>query len=156
MTQSGPIRKRSRDSSDLFLQILDILNPTKLALFIFLFGAIGVLSVKSIGLISLAPAIIMGWVLANVFFNLMGSILMRMHSSTNFSKQSLVGAIGELTISIPPSSTGEVVIATGSSRYSAAAKCSDPEQTIKKLTKVIVVDIKDGMFFVEPFEDTDL
>ena len=156
LTQSVPGGTRSRDSSDLFLQILDIFNPTKLALFTFLFGAIGVVSIKFIGVISLAPALILGWVLANVFFNLMGSILMRMHSSTNFSKQSLVGAIGELSISIPPGSTGEVVIATGSSRYSSAAKSSDPNQTIKKLAKVIIVDIKDGMFFVEPFDDNDI
>ncbi len=91
--------------------------------------------------------------MANVFFNLMGNMLSKMNSSTNFSKDQLVGALGELTLSISDGGIGEVVVNTGNSRLSATAKAFKDGQTIKKLTKVIFVDYKDGIFFVEPFDD---
>ncbi|MBX9690634.1 MAG: hypothetical protein K2X27_28220, partial [Candidatus Obscuribacterales bacterium] len=141
----------------LYLKILELLSPTKLACFLFLFGALGTLCLKFLpGYLSAIPALVLGWILANLFFKMLGAMFSRMDSSSNFSKESLIGAQGELTLSIQDGGLGEVLIQTGTSRYPATAKAAKPEQNIKKLTKVIVVDIKDGIFLVEPFEDDPL
>lgn len=138
----------------LYLKILDVLSPTKLSFFLFLFGAIGTVSLKFLpGFLSLAPALIIGWVLANLFFNILGTVLSKLGSSTNFKKESLIGSIGSLTLSIQDGSVGEVLLDTHNSRYSSAARTRNKDQSIKKLAKVIVVDIQDGIFIVEPFDE---
>lgn len=141
--------------SPLYLKILDLLSPTKLACFAFLFGAIGFLSAKILpGYLSLVPAVFLSWFLSRLMFEFMGAFLSSMYSSTNFRKESLVGALGELTVSIEKGSIGEVLVSTGNSRYTSRAKCLGQDETIKKLTRVIVIDIKDDIFIVEPFEDS--
>ena len=108
------------------------------------------------GYFSLAPALILGWVTANLIFAALGNMLSRMGSSTNFRKESLVGAMGELTLSIEDGGTGEVMITKSGSRYNGPARPYKEGQTIKKLAKVIIVDIKDGMYYVEPFDDDQM
>jgi membrane protein implicated in regulation of membrane protease activity len=139
------------------LKAIEVFSPTKLAFFSFLFGAIGFISLQFLpGYLSFAPAAIGGWVLANWFFGLMSNMMARMYSSTNFKKESLVGCTGQVTVSIEEGGIGEVLITTGNSRYTSAARAKGDQQTIKKLAKVIVVDIKDGIFLIEPFDDPDL
>lgn len=153
VSQTSRVARRA-EISTAYLKVLDILNPTKLAFFAVMFGAVGFISIKLLpGYLSLIPAILVGGLFANLFFNLMGMFVSRLHSSTNFKKESLIGAIGELSLSIESGGIGEVVVRTGNSRYNFPAKPAIAEQSIKKLAKVIVVDIKDGMFYVEPFED---
>ncbi len=81
---------------------------------------------------------------------------MRIGTSTNFTKESQIGALGQLTLSIDNGGLGEVMIASHGSRYSGPARPYEKGQTIKKLAKVVVVDIKDGIFIVEPFGDEDI
>lgn len=148
------VRGKRSEVPALYLKVLDILSPTKLAFFAFMFGAIGFVTAKFLpGYLSIAPAAILGWIFANLFFNIMGRVFSRMNSSTNFKRESLIGAIGELSLSIENGGIGEVVVRTGNSRYNFTAKPATEGQSIKKLTKVIVVDVKDGIFVVEPFEE---
>ena len=80
-------------------------------------------------------------------------MLLRMNSSTNFKKENLIGSVGELSLAIEAGTVGEIIVRTGSSRYNFPARAGNAEQTIKKLMQVIIVDIKDGIFVVEPFEE---
>jgi hypothetical protein len=159
LTKSGAVTRQASESTSLSLKILDVVNPMKWALRAFIFGAVGVVSIKLLppflAMLSLVPAIIIGWVAANSFLCLMGCMVSRMYSSTNFSKQSLIGALGELTISMPAGATGEVVVSTGSSRYTSPAKAHNPAQSLDRLAKVVVVDIRDGVLIVEPFDEQD-
>lgn len=108
------------------------------------------------GYLSMIPAVLVACLLANLFFTMLGSIFARLNSSTNFKKEYLIGSTGELSVSIEAAGVGEVVISTGNSRYTSRAKAADTQETIKKLAKVIVVDIKDDIFIVEPFNDASL
>ena len=153
VSQTAAVARRT-ELPEVYLKILDVLNPTKLAFFAFMFGAIGFVAGKFLpGYLSLAPAVVLGWLLANLFFYLMSSVMSRLHSSTNFKKESLIGATGELSLSIESGGIGEIVVRTGNSRYNFPVRSANAEQSIKKLAKVIIVDIKDGIFFVEPFEE---
>lgn len=154
ITQAGT---RVQQVPSLYLRILDILSPTKLAFFAFFFGASGFVCVKFLpGYLSMIPAFLVAFVFANLFFNLMSNFLSRLYSSTNFKKEALIGSQGQLTVSIEAGSVGEVLVRTGNSRYTSRAKAEKPEQTINKLAKVIVIDIKDDIFIVEPFDDASL
>ena len=125
--------------------------------FLFLFGFIGYFTQSILpGYLSLAPAVILGWICANAFFNILGTFLLRIGTSTNFTKQSQIGAIGELTLSIDDGGLGEVMISSKGSRYSSPARPYRKGQTINKLAKVVIVDIKDGIFLVEPFEEEEV
>lgn len=157
ISQTTTVSSSPSRTTGFYLKAVELLSPTKLSLFLFLFGAIGVVCLKFLPVyLSLLPAAIGGWVLANWFFHFMGRTVARMDSSTNFRKESLIGSIGELTLSVQDGSLGEVVVSTGTSRYTAPARARKAEQSIKKLTKVIIVDIKDGIFLVEPFEESSL
>lgn len=108
------------------------------------------------GFLSLAPAAVLGWFLSNAFFNVLGTFLMRIGSSTNFSKDSLIGSIGQLTLSIDNGGLGEALITKSGSRHSGPAKPYKEGESIPKMAKIIIVDIKDGVFLVQPFDDHDL
>ncbi len=81
---------------------------------------------------------------------------MRIGTSTNFTKESQIGALGQLTLSIDDGGLGEVMLTSKGSRYSGPARPYLKGQSIKKLAQVIVVDIKDGIFIVEPFEEEEM
>ncbi len=154
LAQSTTIIQKKTEVPALYLKILDVLSPTKWSFFLFIFGAIGIISLRFLpATLSLVPATLGAWVLANLFFGIMSTILSKMNSSTNFRKEQLIGSLGELTLSIEDGGMGEVLINTGNSRLSNAAKAFKPGTTIKKLTKVIIVDYKDSIFYVEPFDD---
>ncbi|MBX9720990.1 MAG: hypothetical protein K2X81_06335 [Candidatus Obscuribacterales bacterium] len=154
LSQSTTIVQKKTEVPALYLKILDVLSPTKWSFFLFTFGAIGIISMRFLpAALSLLPATIGAWVLANLFFGIMSTVLSKMNSSTNFRKEQLIGSLGELTLSIEEGGMGEVLINTGNSRLSNAAKAFKPGTTIKKLTKVIIVDYKDSIFYVEPFDD---
>lgn len=157
LSQTTTVVPVASDVPSVYLKLLDILSPTKLSFFLFLFGFIGYFALKVLpGYFSLAPAIVLGWFLANAFFNILGTILLRIGTSTNFTKESQIGALGQLTLSIDNGGLGEVMIASKGSRYSSPARPYQEGQTIKKLAQVVVVDIKDGIFLVEPFDDEDM
>lgn len=155
-TAAGTISKRKTHSLNWYFKALSLFSPTKLAIFLFFFGAVGVSImqvVPGLGHITLIPSVLLGYVLGKVLLNLLSKFVSSLHSSTNFKQESLVGTVGELIISIEPGKTGEIVISTRGARHNAPARAKDPEQSIEKLSKVIVCDHVNGVFFVEPLKD---
>ena len=139
-----------------YFSILSLLSPTKVALFLFFAGAIGVLTIHSfpwLGNFSLIPAAVLGYFLARIVLNALNYFVSKMDSSTNFKKESLIGTTGQLVLSIEAGKTGEISVANKGGRHNAPARAAKEDQEIKNLSKVIVVDCRDGIFYVEPVED---
>ena len=157
--QLGAAKARTRryDSGETFYwKVVSFLSPTKLSLIAFFTGAAGLFILKAfpgLGILSLLPALPIGYLLARILLNILNSFVSRLHASTNFSQDSLVGTVGELVLSIEPGKTGEVVLISKSGRHSAPARSNSSDQEIKKLSKVIVVDCREGVFYVEPMTD---
>lgn len=154
--QHTKIIRPTSQSQDLYFKLLKAVSPTRLSLFLLFAGATGTLSLKLmpfLGLISLIPALLVGAVISNAMFNALGLFMTKLSSSTNFQDESLIGTVGELTLPIGPNNMGEIVISNINGRHNGPAKPYNPDQEIKKLTKVIVSDYRDGIFYVVPYED---
>lgn len=155
--QQAKIVRLDRDRQNFYFLLLRLFSPLRLSLFLFFFGASGILALQilpALSFISLIPAIVIAVLFTNFLFSAMSAILSRLNSSTNFQDQNLIGTVGELTLSVGPTSTGEITISGKNGRHSGPAKPFKDGQEIKKLSKVIVSDYRDGIFYVEPFEET--
>lgn len=155
-TAAGTVNKTRTHSLNWYFKALSLFSPTKLAIFLFFFGAVGVVIlqfVPLIGHLSLLPAVIVGYGLAKILLNLLSKFVSGLHSSTNFKQESLVGTVGELILSIEPGKTGEIMVSTRGARYNAPARAKNPDEAIKSLSKVIICDHAEGVFLVEALKD---
>jgi membrane protein implicated in regulation of membrane protease activity len=72
-------------------------------------------------------------------------------NSTGYSMRQLVGRVGEVWTTIPAHGLGEVVIAMVSGTTSHMAASAD-NQPIREGTKVVVVEVRNHVLYVAPFE----
>lgn len=72
-------------------------------------------------------------------------------NSLAFSREDLVGQLGEVTVSIPAQGFGEVMIRMGTSHVTEIA-ASYEQCDIPLGTRVVVVENKDGVTYVSAFE----
>lgn len=145
-----------RSSLTWYFKLIGLLSPTKLSVYLFCFGAVGVFTLTFfpfLGYLSTLPAALIGYGIGRMIFNLFSALVKKMHSSTNFKQDNLIGSTGELILSIEPGKLGEIVVSTGGSRHSAPARCIDANQSIKGLSKVVICDLQDGVFLVEKVPD---
>lgn len=73
-------------------------------------------------------------------------------NSTGFSIKDLVGKIGEVTVSIPVSGYGEVLLRVGAGNTNQIAASLDQSE-IPTGTRVVVGETKDGVLYVFPYEE---
>jgi membrane-bound ClpP family serine protease len=138
---------------------IPFLNPTLILAFIvflsssgFVFELVTPFSSTFILLISIAFAIIMD-VLLN-FFVLIP--LASAEESIAFTEESLKGRVGKIIISVPTDGFGEVVI-DGKSGMISRPAVSYENIPIAEGTEVLVLEIKEGVFYVIPYNlDSEL
>jgi membrane protein implicated in regulation of membrane protease activity len=150
---SGAIaNKHNNRGLHIYLKLVGFFSPTKLSLLFFFTGVVGVVTsllFPWLGNWTLLPASVLGYVISKLLLNVLSMAVTKLHTSTNFKQESLIGTVGVLTLSIKPGSLGEVLIATRGSRHSAPAKAVDPSSSIANSERVIVADFRDGIFYVE-------
>lgn len=73
-------------------------------------------------------------------------------ASTGYSMQELVGRVGEVWTTIPEKGLGEVLITmvSGTTNHMAASFTEEP---IREGTQVLVVEVRDHVLYVTPFEN---
>ncbi len=149
-------KKRTARNDGWYFKALGILSPTKLAMFLFFFGATGVMTIQlapTLGLLTIIPSAMAGWLISKIILAVMGNFVSRLHSSTNFRQDSLVGTEAKLNLSIEPGTLGEITFTTKGGRYNGPARAKNKELAISNLRKVIICDIENGVYVVEPVED---
>ena len=72
-------------------------------------------------------------------------------NSTAFSLSELVGSIVEVTVPIPAQGYGEVMVSLGTGRTNQIA-ASWERKAIPRSSKAVVVEVKDGVLYVSPYE----
>lgn len=134
-----------------------IIGPSCIAAFCFFFGAFGAACLRifpAMGYFSVPIALVAAYFCTTGVFRLLGMMLRKLTTETiTYREAAVVGVTAELTIPISPGRTGEITFALQGGRNSGPARCKDPEREIKKLSHVVVVDIQDGVFIVEPCAD---
>jgi len=151
---SGAIANNKHNNRGLhiYLKLVGFFSPIKLSLLFFFTGVVGVMTLllfPGLGNWSLLPAGVLGYVISKLLLNVLSMAVTKLHTSTNFKQESLIGTVGVLTLSIKPGSLGEVLIPTRGSRHSAPARALDPNASIANNDKVIVSDFREGIFYVE-------
>ncbi|WP_404452284.1 hypothetical protein LG329_18250 [Virgibacillus necropolis] len=138
-------------------QSISFLHPALLLAFITFFSASGyvmelVTSISSLFIIviSIIIAFILDTLL-NIF------VLIPMASaeeSLSYTEESLVGRVGKIIIPIPENGFGEIVIESKSGMISKPAS-SYENTVIDEGMKVLVIEVKNGVLYVDPYENLD-
>jgi hypothetical protein len=140
------------------LLVLKITSPYTVACFSFFFGLTGLILSKytPLGIFALIPATILGVIGYRAMTAVMNNVADKLYSSSTHKEEDVIGTVAELTVPIAPGRTGEIIYLNHKTRHVAPAKAKDPTSELSKTSKVMIADIVDGVFIVEPYEDFDL
>jgi hypothetical protein len=144
-----------KNERSMLLTVLKYLSPTTIATFLFCFGFAGIMFSRGLpflGWLSLIPALIGGIIIHKLISRLLARITRSLHTSSNFREESLIGRMAETTCSIPYGRMGEITYKIGAIRHTAPARSYKEGVDISKTASVIISDIQDGVFYVEPSE----
>ncbi|AJS57580.1 NfeD family protein [Paenibacillus sp. IHBB 10380] len=150
----GDVLSSALDGMLDFLSV-DFFNPTIVAGAVTVFGGTGVLLVRYSGftatlivILSILTAVLISVVIYFIYVKPMGNS----ENSTGYSIQEMVGRIGEITIPVPIQGFGEVMVKVGAGNTLHIA--SSLEQiSLLAGTRVVVVDVEDGVLWVTEFEE---
>ncbi|WP_152391804.1 protease [Paenibacillus guangzhouensis] len=134
-----------------FLSI-DFLQPMVIATAITTLGGAGILLTKYStfsALICLGLAIVIALLLAVAVFFAYVKPMQNSENSTGFSIQDLQGKIGQVTVAIPSSGFGEVLVRIGAGHTNQIAASFDAVN-IADGSQVVVVEIREGVAYVSP------
>lgn len=139
-----------------YFQIMSVLNPTSISVFLGFVGLSG-LAIKTampwLGLVSLVPAGVIGFVAVVIMRNVFAYLTARLNVSNTHRSGDAIGHIAEVSTPISAGGTGEVTYVIGTSRFNAAAKCSKPEEAVSRGSKVVIVEREGHLVFVEPYQE---
>src|SRR5262249_46029692 len=118
-------------------------------------GYVAMHYLPSLGAISLLPATIFGVLGYNGMSTFTSQLAAKMHVSTSFREEHFIGSLAEVTVPIVPGRLGEIVYLAKGSRCTGPARTRNTESTIQRSKSVIIIDLIDGIFVVEPNEKPD-
>lgn len=133
----------------------DFLNPAVLAGAVTVFGGAGILLTRYSGLEDgsvLALSLLIAAFMAVVLYLAVIKPMDKSEMSTGFSMNDLPGKIGEITVPVPASGYGEIMVkfGAGNSLHTAA---SFEHQPLPAGIKVVVVEVREGVALVSEFEE---
>lgn len=140
-----------------YFQILGILNPTSISVFTGFVGLTGLVLMKCLpflGLVTLVPAILVGLVAVIVMRNVFAYLTAKLNVSNTVKSSDAIGHVAEVSASIGEGGTGEVTYVIGTTRFNAAAKSASTSETIKRGSKVLIVEREGHLVYVEPYQES--
>lgn len=140
---------------NLGLLMLKLTSPSTIAMFAFGFGLSGLIVQKYFSLIgawSVVPATISGVMAYKVMCLATNAIADKLYASSNYKTEQMIGHGAEVSVPISDGRMGEIIYLNGRVRSTAPAKAANSE-TLKAACKVVITDVRDGVFFVEQSTD---
>ena len=111
------------------------------------------MAIFKLGLVSLVPAVAVGLIMRNAIMMLLRWFVRQSHVSTTSRVEEAIGHAAEVCVSIQPGRTGEVTYVLGSKRYNMPAKSAIAESEYKRGAKVMIADVREGVVFVDPWQE---
>ncbi|SES66510.1 hypothetical protein SAMN05216389_101312 [Oceanobacillus limi] len=136
---------------------IPFLNPALILAFIIFFSATSYVFEVITPLSSLfiaVIAIIISFLLDILLHFFVLVPLSSAEESLSYTEESLKGRVGKIIIPIPEEGFGEIVIESKSGTISKPAACYE-KTAISEGTQVLVLDIKEGVLYVTPYESLD-
>lgn len=134
---------------------LDFLNPIVLVGGITAFGGAGLMLSHYTHMAArqgAVLAILIALLLSIAVFFIYVKPMKNAENSTSYSMHDLVGKIGLVTVPIPVSGYGEILLRVGAGNTNHTAVSVDAE-ALEAQTRVIVADVKSGILYVFPFHE---
>ncbi|MBX9692908.1 MAG: hypothetical protein K2Z81_11035 [Cyanobacteria bacterium] len=156
LSQPAVGTQSSEKTEQLYFLILKLFNPLSMALFTFSFGAGGLLSLKyHLAPIfpSYAQACSVGLLFTWIVQNLMDWMISKLDTGSCDTVSDALGMVAEVSVSIPKNGTGEVVLVLRQSRRNYPARAIDSNAELRRGTKVLIVESKGKVFFVEAYDE---
>lgn len=136
--------------------LLTFLSPMTLSVFLAFFGLTGFVVIKLLpwlGLLTLVPAIVVAALVTQTMLRVFSWLLRSTDVSTVARMSEVIGQMAHISVPIKEGRTGEIVCEMGSKRYNFSAKALNSQQTFTSGARVIIADMRDGVAFVEPWDD---
>lgn len=143
---------QGRDRTPVLLRIMSWISPASMAIFLAFFGLTG-MAIYKLGIITLIPAIAVGLIMRNVMMFMLRWFVSQSHVSTTSRVEECIGQSAEVCVLIQPGRTGEVTYVLGSKRYNMPAKSNSADSVYKRGAKVIISDVREGVVFVDPWQE---
>lgn len=156
LAHAGSSHAQRRRKVHIGLLLLKVTSPYTVGCFCFFFGLVGLIALKYLpvfGTLTLLPATIAGVVGYVLMTNMMNGLADKLYASSSHKEEDVIGTVGELMSPIEPGRTGEMIYLRGRTRHAVPAKAKDPTANLAKTSKVMITDIVDGVFIVEPYSD---
>ncbi len=87
--------------------------------------------------------------------NLFALVTAKLNVSNTVKSSDAIGHVAEVSAPIADGGTGEVTYVIGQNRFNAAAKSINGSETIKKGSKVLIVEREGHLVMVEPYHEED-
>ncbi len=107
-----------------------------------------------LGLLTLVPAAVVGLVSVIVMRNVFSYLTAKLNVSNTVKSTDAIGHVAEVSASIVQGGTGEVTYVIGTTRCNAAAKSASSSETIKRGSKVLIVEREGHLVYVEPYQES--
>ncbi|PWT95202.1 MAG: hypothetical protein C5B53_11770 [Candidatus Melainabacteria bacterium] len=146
----------STSNEEWAMRLLMLFNPFYISVFLTFFGLTGLfcLSVnKSLGPISLLPAIFAGFLVNWLFQALVQWMVQKFESVAPVATSDLIGHAAVISVPIVGTRVGEITYVVHAKRHTIPAKSLNPSDEFKKGNQVVISEIKDSTAYVEPWVD---
>lgn len=153
---TAPVQLVERRPFGLLRLLLTALSPMTIAVFLAFFGISGLILAELLpflGPLTWVPAVMISLLVTGQVLRLLRWMILKMHVTSLVKVNELIGHSAEVLTPIQQGRTGEVTYVVGSTRLQAAAKPAKPGMEFKRGAKVMISDIRDTIFYVEPWED---
>ncbi|SHG93449.1 NfeD family protein [Virgibacillus chiguensis] len=134
-------------------EVIPIANPILILAFVTFFSATGYLleTLTSLSsLIIIFIAMLIAFILDTLLNVFILGPLASAEESLGYTEESLIGRVGKIIIPVPADGYGEVVIESKSGRISKPVTAYH-NQPIPEGTEVLILDIKGGVLYAEPY-----
>lgn len=143
------------DLFDVSLDHLEWLQPTVLVSGITIFGGTGVLLIRYtdfIGSVVVVVSLLVTTILSGLLYFVYIKPMKNCENSSGFFIKELIGKTGEVTIPVPASGCGEVLIKIGAGNTNQIAASNDKVE-ISAGTQVVVTDVREGILYVSSYKE---
>ena len=135
------------------------LSPMRIAIWLTFFGLSGFFIERFLpwlSLLTLIPAVIIAALTTTLFNSLICWTIDSLQSPSLHSQEDLIGTIAEVNVPMSGNQIGEIVYMIDSGRINCAAKPAKEGVAFKRGAKVMIVEIKDHIAYIEPVTDPAL
>jgi hypothetical protein len=136
--------------------ILSLVNPMVISSFLTFFGLAGfclTLTFRTLGIISLVPATVIGIIVTKLLLMIINWMFTTLQSTSHALIGEIIGQAANVTVPITCDRIGEVTYVIHSKLYNSPARALSPEVTFEKGTRVIISQFRNGIAYVEPWID---